>query len=126
MINNDSKIEMINNIKIEIEKNYNKHPAITHYKDKYGFIPPFVLIKIMTMGEISRYYGLLKQNDRQRISKYFMLSDKILKQILLNVTLVRNFCAHNNRLYTFHSKFFISYKKLIKIMTILINQLIYI
>lgn len=93
-----------------IDKNYGKHTAISHYKDIYGFIPPFVLVKVMTMGQISRYYGLLKQEDRQKVSKYFKISDKLLKQILLNITLVRNFSAHNNRLYTFHSKFFISFK----------------
>lgn len=102
------------NIDEEISKNYGKHAAINHYKDSYGFIPPFVLVKIMTMGEISRYYGLLKQEDRQNVSKYFKLSDKLLKQILLNITLVRNFSAHNNRLYTFHSKFFISFKEIDK------------
>ncbi len=102
------------NIDEEISKNYGKHAAINHYKDSYGFIPPFVLVKIMTMGEISRYYGLLKQEDRQNVSKYFKISDKLLKQILLNITLVRNFCAHNNRLYTFHSKFFISFKEIDK------------
>lgn len=102
------------NIDEEISKNYGKHAAINHYKDSYGFIPPFVLVKIMTMGEISRYYGLLKQEDRQNVSKYFKISDKLLKQILLNITLVRNFSAHNNRLYTFHSKFFISFKEIDK------------
>lgn len=102
------------NIDEEISKNYGKHAAINHYKDSYGFIPPFVLVKIMTMGEISRYYGLLKQVDRQNVSKYFKISDKLLKQILLNITLVRNFSAHNNRLYTFHSKFFISFKEIDK------------
>ena len=102
------------NIDEEISKNYGKHAAINHYKDSYGFIPPFVLVKIMTMGEISRYYGLLKQVDRQNVSKYFKISDKLLKQILLNITLVRNFSTHNNRLYTFHSKFFISFKEIDK------------
>lgn len=102
------------NIDEEISKNYGKHAAINHYKDSYGFIPPFVLVKIMTMGEISRYYGLLKQEDRQNVSKYFKISDKLLKQILLNITLVRNFSVHNNRLYTFHSKFFISFKEIDK------------
>lgn len=106
----DSIKKLVFQIGEELEKNYGKHSAITHYKDQYGFIPPFVLVKIMTMGQISRYYGILKQADRQKISKYFKLSDKLLKQILLNVTLVRNFSAHNNRLYTFHSKFFISFK----------------
>jgi abortive infection bacteriophage resistance protein len=110
----DSINNMILSIDEEINKNYGKHAAINHYKDTYGFIPPFVLVKIMTMGQISRYYGLLKQEDRQRISKYFKISDKLLKQILLNITLVRNFSAHNNRLYTFHSKFFISFKSIDK------------
>ena len=105
---------IILNIDEEIDKNYGKHAAITHYKDTYGYIPPFVLVKIMTMGQVSRYYGLLKQEDRQKVSKYFKLSDKVLKQILLNITLVRNFSAHNNRLYTFHSKFFISFKSINK------------
>ena len=106
--------KMIESINEEIEKNYGKHKAINHYKNKYGFVPPFVLVKIMTLGQISRYYGLLKQEERQKVSKFFKLSDKILKQILLNITLVRNFSAHNNRLYTFHSKFFISFKSIEK------------
>ena len=110
----DSINNLILSIESEIDKNYGKHAAINHYIDSYGFVPPFVLVKIMTMGQISRYYGLLKQNDRQTISKYFKISDKLLKQILLNVTLVRNFSAHNNRLYTFHSKFFISFKSINK------------
>lgn len=113
-INQDVIDEMRLKIDDEINKNYGKHAAITHYKDTYGFIPPFVLVKIMTIGQISRYYGLLKQEDRQKVSKYFKISDKLLKQILLNITLVRNFCAHNNRLYTFHSKFFISFKSIDK------------
>ena len=113
-IDKDSIDKILLNIDEEIGKNYGKHAAINHYKDTYGFITPFVLVKIMTMGEISRYYGLLKQEDRQNVSKHFKISDKLLKQILLNITLVRNFSAHNNRLYTFHSKFFISFKAIDK------------
>ena len=112
--NKDSIDNMILSIEEEINKNYGKHAAITHYKDVYGFIPPFVLVKIMTIGQISRYYGLLKQADRQSVSKYFKISDKLLRQLLFNITLVRNFSAHNNRLYTFHSKFFISFKSIDK------------
>ncbi len=100
--------KLISNINEMISKNYEKHQAVTHYIKNYDFVPPFVLVKIMTLGQISRYYGLLKQTDRQAVSKYFKISDKILKQILVNLTLVRNICAHNDRLYTFHSKFLIS------------------
>ena len=103
---------LLSQIDDEVKKNYSKHLAITHYVDKYGFIPPFVLVKILTFGLISRYYGLLKQEDRQAISKYFKLSDKVLKQILLNLTMIRNISAHSDRLYSFHSKFFISFKEI--------------
>ena len=104
--------ELQAHISDEIEKNYGKHPAITHYKDTYGYIPPFVLVKVLTFGEISRYYIWLKQNVRQQISKYFKLSDKVLEQILINLTLARNICAHNDKLYTFRSRFFISFKNI--------------
>lgn len=102
--------ESINVIKEEINKQNGKHEAVTHYIDEYGFVPPFVLIKILTLGELSRLYAMLKQSDRQRISKNFKLSDKVLKQIIMNMTMIRNICAHNDRLFSFHSKFRISFK----------------
>ena len=104
--------KIIHQIDEEIKKSYGKHTAITHYKNNYGFIPPFVLVKILTFGEISRYYMWLKQPDRQKISKYFKLSDKVLSQILFNLSLARNHSAHNNKLYTFHSRFFISFNQI--------------
>lgn len=103
----ENLLEKINN---EIEKDYNVHTAVTHYIDKYGFVPPYVLVKILTFGVASSYYGLLKQSDRQAIAKYFKISDKLLKQILKNLTTVRNVAAHSDRLYNYTSKFYISFK----------------
>ena len=87
------------------------------FKDEdntYNFIPPFVLTKILTFGAISRYYGLLKQNDRQEISKYFKISDKLLKQILVNLTMIRNISAHSDRLFCYRNKYYISFKNIDK------------
>ena len=81
--------DFISKIEKEIDDNYIKHPAIKHYKDTYNFVPPFVLTKILTFDAISRYYSLLKQSDRQKISKYFKLSDKLLRQILINLTIIK-------------------------------------
>ena len=102
--------ESINVIEEEINKQNGKHEAVTHYIDEYGFVPPFVLTKILTLGELSRLYAMLKQSDRQSISKNFKLSYKVLKQIIVNMTMIRNICAHNDRLFSFHSKFRISFK----------------
>lgn len=112
--NKDLKNNLIESINKDIEDNYNKHVAIKHYKDTYNFIPPFVLTKILTFGAISRYYGLLKQTDRQDISKYFKISDKLLKQILVNLTMIRNISAHSDRLFCYRNKYYISFKNIDK------------
>ena len=109
-IDDDIKENLLNKINSEIEKDYNTHTAVTHYIDKYGFVPPFVLVKILTFGVASSYYGLLKQSDRQAIAKYFKISDKLLKQILKNLTTIRNVAAHSDRLYNYTSKFYLSFK----------------
>ena len=109
-VNETTITESINVIEEEINKQNGKHEAVTHYIDEYGFVPPFVLTKILTLGELSRLYAMLKQSDRQSISKNFKLSDKVLKQIIVNMTMIRNICAHNDRLFSFHSKFRISFK----------------
>ena len=106
----DIKENLLKKINNEIEKDYNVHTAVTHYIDKYGFVPPFVLVKILTFGVASSYYGLLKQSDRQAIAKYFKISDKLLKQILKNLTTIRNVAAHSDRLYNYTSKFYLSFK----------------
>lgn len=112
--NKDIINDFITKIEKEIEDNYIKHPAIKHYKDTYDFVPPFVLTKILTFGAVSRYYSLLKQSDRQKISKYFKLSDKLLKQILINLTMVRNISAHSDRLFNYRNKYDISFKNIEK------------
>lgn len=50
--------KLIDKINKDINHNYGIHLAITHYKDNYGFVPPFVLTKILTFGVISSYYVL--------------------------------------------------------------------
>ena len=108
------KNNIIDKIEEEIKRNYNTHSAITHYIDQYGFVPPFILVKILSFGVTSSLYGLLKQNDRQQMAKHFKISDKLLKQILKNLTSVRNICAHNERLYCFRDKYTINFKMIDK------------
>lgn len=109
-----AKEKIINRINDEIIHNYNVHSAVTHYKDNYGYVPPFVLTKILTFGVASSYYGLLKQTDRQMIAKYFKISDKLLKQILKNLTSIRNIAAHSDRLFCFRDKYTLSFKTIDK------------
>ena len=104
--------DVINKINDEINKQKDKHDAIKHYLKNYNSIPPYVLVKILSFGELSKLFGVLKQSDKQLISKSFKISDKVLNQILTNISMVRNICAHNDRLYNFRSKFLISFKNI--------------
>ena len=104
--------DVINKINDEINKQKDKHDAIKHYLKNYNSIPPYVLVKILSFGELSKLFGVLKQSDKQLISKSFKISDKILKETLTNISMVRNICAHNDRLYNFRSKFLISFKNI--------------
>ena len=112
---NNSNLEhikkLIEEIKNEINKGNGKHDAITHYMSKYGFVPPWVLTKVLSLGTISKFYGLMKQQDRQEISKQFNMNDRMLRNILGNLTSVRNIAAHDDRLYTYRSTFYIRLDK---------------
>lgn len=79
-------------------------PVISHYLKKYGYIPLWVLNNILTFGQISKFYSVLKQHDRQVVSKIFHIQDNQLESILYYLSSVRNFCAHGNRLYCYRTK----------------------
>lgn len=116
LIEKYSYYSIVNSYKwiFKIGENYKdngKHDAITHYMSKYGFVPPWVVTKILSLGTISKFYGLMKQQDRQEISKQFHINDRILKNILGNLTSVRNIAAHDDRLYTYRSTFYIRLDK---------------
>lgn len=102
---------LITEIKDEIDKANGKHDSITHYMNQYGFAPTWVVTKILSLGTISKFYGLMKQQDRQEISKQFYINDRLLKNILGNLTSVRNISAHDDRLYTYRSTFYIRLDK---------------
>lgn len=46
----------------------------------------------------------MNQKERQEVSKIFKIQDNELENILMYITPVRNFCAHNNRLYCYRTK----------------------
>ena len=72
---------------------------LNHHMKKYGYIPLWVLIRIMTLGEVSKFYELMKQKDQNAVAKKFGVREKTLKTYLHNIAIVRNICAHDEKLY---------------------------
>ncbi len=78
-------------------------PSISHYLNKYGYVPLWVLTNILSLGTISKFYSLMKQKERHNIAKTFKIMDNELESVLTYISAVRNFCAHGNRLYCYRS-----------------------
>lgn len=72
---------------------------LNHYINKYGYVPLWVLIRILTFGQVSRFYGFMKQKEQNLIAKKFGVKEKELKVFLHNLAIVRNICAHDEKLY---------------------------
>ena len=108
--NNDDipKIQEINRLVSILIGAYNdnKHSYIEHYKKNYsGEIPLWVLINAMTFGQVSKMYSLLQEGTQQEISGDFHISSqRDMGKILNMITLFRNVCAHNERLYDYETR----------------------
>lgn len=112
--NNNSKqeiIKLISSIQSDIARGLN-YRSIGHYITQHGYVPLWVLTGILTFGRISTFYKLMKQPDRQKVSKIYEIQDNELISLLKVLTLCRNKCAHDEILYNFKVKQAISNSKI--------------
>lgn len=72
---------------------------LNHYMNNYGYVPLWVLIRIMTFGQISKFYDFMKQSDQNAVAKKFNVKEKSLKTYIHNLSVIRNVCAHDEKLY---------------------------
>ncbi len=75
---------------------------LVHQRNTYGNVPLWVVTKILTFGQLSKFYSLLQSKQQSAISiEYNHISEKNLGRYLNDLTLFRNVCAHNERLFSF-------------------------
>lgn len=76
-----------------------KEPFINEYYSIYTeekHVPVWILIEIVPFGNISKVFQYMHNSDKKEISDYFDVSKKDFESWLQNITLLRNFCAHNS------------------------------
>ncbi|MBP6063414.1 MAG: Abi family protein [Fusobacteriaceae bacterium] len=91
----------------DINRQLDKDNSLNHYLDIHGYIPLWVLIKIFTLGRVNNFYSNMKDTDKNKIAKELAFtsrldSENITKYTKL-ITLFRNLCAHEERMYNFKS-----------------------
>ena len=92
--------DLISNLQHEISRQLSKNnPMISHYILSYGYVPLWVLVNTLTLGTISTFYSYLTQKDQNDIGKHFSLKPEEMNSFLQVLTIYRNACAHDERLY---------------------------
>ncbi|MCL2662353.1 MAG: Abi family protein [Oscillospiraceae bacterium] len=82
-----------------------KYHYVAHHRVKYGNVPLWVLVKVLTFGNISMMYQCFTQDIQIDISKNFCnVNEKELAQFLRSMAKFRNICAHNDRLFSYANK----------------------
>lgn len=95
---------LINILDYQANKNMD-HAYVVHQRNVYHNVPLWVLINTLTYGQISKLYTLLPFQLQSSISKNFPhVKEKSLEQYLKALTLFRNVCAHNERLFSFRTQ----------------------
>lgn len=82
----------------------NDYVYINYYRDTYGNIPLWVLINVLTFGNLSKMYKVFPQSLQSKVCKNFCIINRHqMEQFLSVLTKFRNVCAHGERLFTYRT-----------------------
>ena len=83
----------------QIRVNGKEHTATMHYLTNYGYIPMWILVKVLSFGIVSELYNILKLEDKESIANVYHLDSESLSIYLSLLSNFRNVCAHEDVLY---------------------------
>lgn len=91
--------DVISKMKRQIRINGAQHRATAHYVMNYGYIPLWVLVKVLSFGIVAELFGILKDEDREMIASIYNIDDDTLLIFLSLLANFRNICAHEDIFY---------------------------
>ena len=91
--------DVISKMKRQIRVNGKHHSATMHYINNYGYIPLWILVKVLSFGIMSELFNILKLEDQQDIADYYNISADTLSIYLTILANYRNLCAHEDILF---------------------------
>jgi len=91
--------DLIRKMKRQIRVNGSQHSATSHYINNYGYIPLWVVVKVLSFGIVSELFTVMKTEDQEEISKVYNVSVENLLTYLPILANYRNLCAHEDILY---------------------------
>lgn len=91
--------DVIEKMKRQIRINGTHHMATMHYINNYGYIPLWVLVKVLSFGIVCELYSILKPEDQISVADIFNVNTNYLENFLPILSNYRNLCAHEDIVY---------------------------
>ena len=91
--------DLLKKMKRQIRVNGSQHSATLHYVSNYGYIPLWILVKVLSFGIVSEMFSILKPEDQEEIGKIYNVDVNNLLVYLPILANYRNLCAHEDILY---------------------------
>ena len=88
--------DVIEKMKRQIRINTSRHNATMHYAKNYGYIPLWILVKVLSFGIVCELYSILKEEDKLEVASVFGMSAEYLEEFLPILSNYRNLCAHED------------------------------
>lgn len=88
--------DVIEKMKRQIRVNGAHHMATMHYMNNYGYIPLWVLVKVLSFGIVCELYSILKSEDQIAVADIFGINTNYLENFLPILSNYRNLCAHED------------------------------
>ncbi len=91
--------DLLKKIKRQIRVNGGQHSATMHYISNYGYVPFWVVVKVLSFGLISELFTIMKKEDQNDIAEVYNISVDDLIVYLPILANFRNLCAHEDIMY---------------------------
>ncbi len=130
-VNNGAKrkqvSDLISKMKRQIKTNATQHAATQHYVNNYGYIPLWVLVKVLSFGIVSELFSVLKKEDQYEIVDLYDLDIDVFSNYLVILSNYRNLCAHEDIMFENRTQKYINDTKYHRMLNIpmMDNEFIY-
>ena len=91
--------DIIDKMKRQVRNNGAHHMATQHYLVNYGYIPMWVMVKVLSFGIVCELYSILKNEDQVSVADMFGVNTLYLESFLPILSNYRNLCAHEDIVY---------------------------
>jgi len=91
--------DLLKKMQRQIRVNGAQHTATSHYASNYGYIPMWILVKVLSFGIVSEMISIIKPEDQKEISNIYDIKTENFIMYLPILANYRNLCAHEDILY---------------------------